>query len=340
MKNVTIAVDMNSGDVGLRATLPAVIRAANLYADAKFILVGKEEEIRNKIPENLLDKISIKNATQTVEMADNPVKVLRSKKDSSMRVSVDLVKDAIADICVSSGNTGALMAMSHTVLKTLPGVDRPAILGVFPDFKGNDTYALDLGANVTATSDNLFQFALLAAAVVDKNPTRKPRVALLNIGQEDIKGTPSIKEAAIMIKGCDSVDFIGYIESDKLLFADVDIIVCDGFTGNIMLKSYEGMVKVLFNKIVASIKKRPLTGFILKRYLKNILKESFSEYRTDKKNGAIFIGLNGLVVKSHGNAGEDAFLNSIELAYKTAKNFCLTSYIDKLGDYFEPKVVA
>lgn len=340
MNNVTIAVDMNSGDIGLPATLPAVLRAARKYNDLNLILVGRDEDIRSQVPKELQDRISIKHASQVVEMTDNPVKALRSKKDSSMRVAIDLVKDSMADICVSSGNTGALMATAHTILKTLPSVDRPAILGVFPDFNGNDTYALDLGANVTATSDNLFQFALLAAAVVDKTSVRKPKVALLNIGQEDIKGTPAIKEAAHMLNGCDTIDFVGYIESDKLLYADVDIIVCDGFSGNVMLKSYEGMVKILFDKLLRSIKKRPITGFILKKYLKNLIKDTFSEYRPDKKNGAIFIGLNGLVVKSHGNAAEDAFLNSLELAYKTAKNFCLNSYSDKLGNYFKTKVVA
>ena len=340
MKTVKIAVDMSSGDSGISATMPAVLRFLQTNPNVELYLVGKKDEITPKIPQDKLSRVKVIHAEQVVEMDDKPVQALRFKKDSSLRLAVDLVKDKVVDICVSSGNTGALMATAHTRLKTLPNVDRPAIMGSFPNAIGKDTFLLDLGANVSATSDNLFQFGVLAAALLGSDENLRPRVSLLNIGHEEIKGTKEVKEAAAMLESCPNIDFVGYTEGDKIFFDDVDIIVCDGFVGNIMLKACEGMVKVLYNKILTSVKKKPLMAFITKKFLKYILSFTFGNYKQDKINGAIFIGLNGLVVKSHGNANEDAFYNALQFANRTVMNFCLERYSQKLASIMKPKVSA
>jgi glycerol-3-phosphate acyltransferase PlsX len=339
MQLVTIAVDISSGDNGSLSTLPASLKFVKNKTDLKLILVGKEKDILPNIPHDLLSRIEVVNAPDVVAMDDDPVVALRKKKYSSMRLAVDLVKDKKADICVSAGNTGALMATAHTRLRTLPGVDRPAIMGVFPNKNGKIIHVLDLGANVTATSDNLFQFSVLASQLVKDNSSHNPKVALLNIGHEDIKGTQAIKEAAAMIKASPHINYVGYIEPDKIFYDDIDIIVCDGFSGNIMLKSCEGMVQLIYDKIVVSIKKRPLLALVIKRVLKSILKEAFNDYRTEERNGAVFLGLNGLVVKSHGNANKEAFLNSLRLAYDTTKKLCIQRYANSLIDILNSEVV-
>ncbi|MBT4885479.1 MAG: phosphate acyltransferase PlsX [Legionellales bacterium] len=327
---IKVAIDISSGDYGARVTLPAAISFAKKNTNIHLFLVGDSSYIKPFIDDDIINKVTIVHAEQIVEMDEEPIKALRYKKKSSMRRAIELVRDKTADICVSSGNTGALMAMSHTILKTLDGVSRPAIMGMFPSYSGSEICILDLGANVTATSDNLCQFAYLASEIVGSMNHNKPRVGILNVGHESIKGTAVVKEAASILETKQDINFIGFVEGDQLFVDKVDIVVCDGFVGNIMLKSCEGMVGLLYKKIRDNLRKKPVFSYLNKTILKSLIKSSFEDYSTDHRNGAVFVGLNGLVIKSHGNAKEAAFENAIQLAYKTANGLNFKSYANKI----------
>ncbi|MBT4803756.1 MAG: phosphate acyltransferase PlsX [Legionellales bacterium] len=327
---VKLAIDISSGDYGGSVTLPAAISFAKKNINVHLFLVGKDTDIEPFIDDDIRARVTVVHAEQVVEMDEEPVKALRFKKKSSMRLAVELVRDKKADICVSSGNTGALMAMSHTILKTLEGISRPAIMGMFPSYNGSEVCILDLGANITADSDNLCQFAYLASEIVGSMNNTKPRVGILNVGHESIKGTTTVKNAASALKAKKEINFIGFVEGDELFFGKVDIVVCDGFVGNIMLKSCEGIVGLIYKKITDNIKKKPVFSYINKAILKSIVKSSFEDYSTDHKNGALFVGLNGLVIKSHGGAKQAAFENSIELAYKTVNRLDFKNYANKI----------
>lgn len=309
-----IALDAMGGDFGPDVVVPAALSFVERRSDVALILVGDETELRERLGSGAPDAIQVRHASQTVGMDESPSKALRGKKDSSMRVAIDLVKGGEAHACVSAGNTGALMATARFVLKTLPGVDRPAIITAVPSVHGH-THMLDLGANVDCTAEHLFQFAVMGSELVKSvDGVAEPKVALLNIGQEEIKGNEQVKQAHELLSKSD-LNYIGYAEGDGIYFGDADLVVSDGFVGNVALKSSEGVAKLvaqslserfrrnLFTRIAAIVSLPVLRGF----------KRSMDPRRY---NGASLLGLRGIVIKSHGGADVVAFENAIGIALK------------------------
>ncbi len=257
-------------------------------------------------------RVSIRHATQQVEMDESPSQALRTKKDSSMRVAIDLVKEGEADACVSAGNTGALMAKARFVLKMLPGIDRPAICCALPAMQGH-SHVLDLGANVDSSSEQLLQFALMGAALtsaVDNKPA--PSVALLNVGEEEIKGDGRVKEAAMLISQS-NLNYVGFVEGDAVFKGSVDVIVCDGFVGNIALKASEGVGRMFLHFAQEEFLRTPLTR--LAAWVSGpVLKAAVRRIDPRRYNGASLLGLRGIVIKSHGSADQVSFATAIDEA--------------------------
>jgi glycerol-3-phosphate acyltransferase PlsX len=305
------------GDFGPEVTIPASLDRLKNNPDLKLILVGDEAILKPKLAKALIDypdRLSIQHASQCVEMDESPSKALKNKKDSSMRVAINLVRDGRANACVSAGNTGALMATARFVLKMIPGIDRPAIISNLPSINGH-THVLDLGANVDCTAEHLFQFAVMGAELVKAvENIENPRVGLLNIGEEDMKGNEQVKSAAKLLENS-SLNYIGYVEGDSLNAGHikVDLIVADGFVGNVALKSIEGAAKMIGSGLKEAFGKNLLTklaGLIAYPVLKSF------KMRIDPRlyNGASFLGLRGLVIKSHGGADVLAFKTAVHLA--------------------------
>lgn len=309
-----IALDAMGGDHGPHVVVPAALQVLSAQDDMKLILVGDSEtllsELRNK--SDISDRLTIQHASQRVEMDELPSQALRSKKDSSMRVAINLVKEGIAHACVSAGNTGALMATARYVLKTLPGVDRPAIISALPTMKGH-THVLDLGANVDCRAEQLFQFGVMGSVLVsavDNLP--RPRVALLNIGQEEIKGNEQVKEAAQLMAGSD-LNYIGFVEGNDIYAGAADVIVCDGFAGNVALKSSEGASRMISHYMKQEFKRNWLTR-IAGLMAAPVLKAFKAKIDPRQYNGASLVGLQGIVIKSHGSADVFAYSCAIQQA--------------------------
>ncbi|MBT8123019.1 MAG: phosphate acyltransferase PlsX [Gammaproteobacteria bacterium] len=312
---VTIALDAMGGDFGSSIVVPAAVLAARKNPDVDFILVGDEAEIRaalDKAGSAGDSQLHVQHATQTVEMDELPSHALRNKKDSSMRVALNQIKEGRAHACVSAGNTGALMATSRFVLKMLPGIDRPAICTALPSEKDH-TWMLDLGANVDCDAKHLLQFALMGseqAGAVDGN--RNPTVGVLNIGEEEMKGNEQVKEAARLISQS-SLNYAGYAEGDDIYKGNFDIIVCDGFIGNISLKTSEGVAKM-----IATFIKQEFTRNIFTKLAALIAMPVLKAFRRRidprRYNGASLLGLRGIVIKSHGSADALSFNNAIKVA--------------------------
>ncbi|HEV3239532.1 MAG TPA: phosphate acyltransferase PlsX [Casimicrobiaceae bacterium] len=313
---VTIAVDAMGGDHGPPVTVAASLQFLEQALDARIVLVGNEAAVRQCLagaPAAALDRLSVRAASEIVEMHEAPAEALRRKKDSSMRVAINLVKDGTAQACVSAGNTGALMAISRFVLKTLPGIDRPAIASQLPTRQGVTT-ALDLGANVNCTAEQLLQFAVMGSALVAAvEGVERPSVGLLNIGEEDIKGNDVVKQAAELLKSS-GLNFHGNVEGTDIYKGTTDVIVCDGFVGNVALKTSEGLALMLADylreEFTRSAPRRLLALFALP------MLNSFKR-RVDPRryNGATLIGLKGVVIKSHGSADVLAFRYALKKAY-------------------------
>lgn len=327
----TIALDAMGGDFGPKVVVPAALSALSKNEDLHLILVGDQEQIESQLQSSSHDRLSVYHASQIVEMDDPPAQALRSKKDSSMRVAINLVKEGHAQACVSAGNTGALMATARYVLHTLAGIDRPAINTTLPSIEGH-TYMLDLGANVDCKAENLFQFAVmgsvLASAVDD---IELPKVGLLNVGQEAIKGNDQVKEANVLLENS-SLNYVGYVEGDGIYCGEVDVVVCDGFVGNVSLKTSEGVSKLISDFAKRSFTKNLYTKFIalLATPIMNEFKGSIDPRRY---NGASLLGLKGIVIKSHGSADAFSFENAISIAYIEAKKDVPT-LIDKQLEHF------
>ncbi len=315
--SLTISIDAMGGDHGPKVTIPASLDCLKNNPDLKLILVGDEAVLKPLLVQGLVDysdRLSIQHASQCVEMDESPAKVLKNKKDSSMRVAINLVHGGHADACVSAGNTGALMATARFVLKMIPGIDRPAIISTLPSIHGH-THVLDLGANVDCTAEHLFQFAVMGNELVKAvEGIEYPRVGLLNIGEEDMKGNEQVKSAAKLLE-LSSLNYIGYIEGDSLNAGSVkvDLIVADGFVGNVALKSIEGAAKMIGFALKEAFSKNYLTKLV--GCLAYPVLKSFKK-RIDPRlyNGASFLGLRGLVIKSHGGADVLAFKTAIQLA--------------------------
>lgn len=316
MNNIpTLALDAMGGDHGPQVVIPAALTTLAQRPSVKLILVGDRAALSAQLRAHKADvgeRLLIQHASQRVEMDELPSQALRNKKDSSMRVALNLVKEGIAHACVSAGNTGALMATARYVLKTLPGVDRPAIISALPTMKGH-THMLDLGANIDCSVEQLFQFAVMGAILVSAvDNVAKPRVGLLNIGEEEIKGNERIKEVARLLTESD-INYIGFIEGDDIYKGTADVVVCDGFIGNIALKSSEGVARMISHYMKQEFKRNlftKLAGLIALPVL-----ASFQRKIDPRRyNGASFIGLQGIVIKSHGGADTIAFGNAINEA--------------------------
>lgn len=302
------------GDFGPDVVVPAAFKALSRHPELNLILVGQEAVIEQAIQaqKKTSDRLSIHHATEIVGMDELPSQALRGKKDSSMRVAINLVKEGTAQACVSAGNTGALMATARFVLKMLPGIDRPAICTTLPTIEGH-THVLDLGANVDSDAQTLLEFAVMGAALTSAaNNQREPTIGLLNIGEEEIKGNERVKEAARLLTNS-HLNYIGYVEGDGIFKGAADVIVCDGFVGNVMLKTTEGVAKMISFYMKQEFKRNPLTmlaGLIAMPVLKAFKK------RIDPReyNGASLLGLQGIVIKSHGSADAYSFTTAISEA--------------------------
>ena len=303
------------GDYGAAVVAQAAVDYLGSNLDTTLILVGDQQEITaqlNKLNVKPYERLKIHHASQRVEMNEPPSQALRNKKDSSMRVSINLVKEGVADACVSAGNTGALMATARYVLKTLPGIDRPAITSTIPSINGH-TYMLDLGANVGCTSKHLLQFAVMGTVLANAiDEIDYPKVGLLNIGEEEIKGNEQVKEANNVLKHS-NLNYVGYVEGDDIYCGDVDVIVCDGFVGNVSLKTSEGLAKMIAHYVKQEFSRNLFTkfcGFMALPVLKAF------KHRIDPRryNGASLLGLRGVVIKSHGGADAFSFQQAINIA--------------------------
>ncbi|RMD70214.1 MAG: phosphate acyltransferase PlsX [Gammaproteobacteria bacterium] len=311
----TIALDAMGGDHGPSVVVPAALQVLREHPELSLLLVGRQDALEKALErEGAAEgpRLRIHHASQVVAMDELPSSALRTKKDSSMRVAVNLVKEGVADACVSAGNTGALMATARFVLKTLPGIHRPAIISPIPTLHGH-THMLDLGANSDCTPEHLFQFAVMGSMlvrVVDNIP--HPRVALLNIGEEEIKGTERVKEAARLISQSD-LNYIGYIEGHDIYRGVADVVVCDGFVGNVALKASEGVAMVVRHYMQEAFRRNLWTrmaGLVASPVLRSLARKMDAR----RYNGASFLGVRGIVIKSHGGADALAFAHAIEVA--------------------------
>ena len=325
--NPTIALDAMGGDYGPEVVVPAALVSLDRNPNLNLILVGDGAILKASVANSnhFGNRLTIRHASELVEMHESPSKALRNKKDSSMRVAINQVKDGTADACVSAGNTGALMAISKFVLKTIPGIDRPAIIGVVPSLHGH-THVLDLGANVDCSAEHLLQFAIMGyelVKAVEKIPN--PKVGLLNIGEEEIKGNEQVKQAVKLI--ADShINFIGFVEGNDIYTGDVDIVVTDGFIGNVALKASEGLAKMISVALKQAFSESLLTK-IAGVVALPVLRAFRKRFDPRQYNGASLVGLRGIVVKSHGNADRTAFAKAIEIAVLEIEN----AVPDKIG---------
>ncbi|HEU0043820.1 phosphate acyltransferase PlsX [Sphingomonas sp.] len=339
----TIAVDAMGGDEGLAVMLAGVAQAAGRHAGMRFILVGDELRVAEGLKKHpsLLAHAEVVHAPQVVGASDKPSQAIRRARTTSMGIAIDLVKKGRAGAAVSSGNTGAMMAMAKLSLRMLPGIDRPALAAPLPTLGANDVVMLDLGANTEVDARNLVQFAVMGAAyariIFD---LESPRVALLNIGSEDQKGTDVIRDAAQALRDATlPMTFTGFVEGDKLARGDHDVIVCDGFAGNIALKTAEGTAR-----FVADLLKRAFTsslrskfGFLVSRPATRLLRDHLDP---NNHNGAVFLGLNGIVVKSHGGASANGVATAIGNAAKMVRADLIRRIADDLGDFSKPDIGA
>ncbi len=321
---VSLAVDVMGGDHGPSATLPACRALLDLHPQSRVLLVGQPEAMQAGLRQHGLanhPRAQVVSASEVVTMDDSVEVALRRKKDSSMRRAIELVKDGTADACVSSGNTGALMAVARYVLKTLPGIDRPAIATYLPNALGSGTLMLDLGANVDCEAEHLLQFAVMGTAFASAGGHPNPRVGLLNIGEEVIKGNEMIKQAGELLRQAHAegrLNFFGNVEGNDIFKGTADIVVCDGFVGNVALKTSEGLAQMLAGMIREEFTRTPLTKLmaivampVLQHFRKRV------DHR--RYNGAALLGLRGLVMKSHGSADAFAFQQALERAHEAAE---------------------
>ena len=317
---VSISVDAMGGDFGPKITVPASLNFLKSHPDASITLVGNESIIKKflKKPIESVDRLSITHTTQFVTMDESPQSALKNKKSSSMRLSINLVKEGAADAIVSAGNTGALMATGRFVLRMLPGIDRPAIASFLPNQKGTSCM-LDLGANADCTSHHLTQFAIMGSilsSVISKK--KKPSVGLLNIGSESIKGNEVTKETYELLKKS-HLNFYGNVEGNDIFKGTTDVVVCDGFVGNISLKTTEGLAKMFADFLGQEFKKNIGTKF-LALFALPVLKAFKKRLDPRRYNGAAFLGINGIVVKSHGSADAFSFEHALMTAYEEANS--------------------
>lgn len=330
---LTIALDIMGGDNGPLVTLPAALKALQENTHLHYILCGDQAIIRaflDNSPPFDQDRIQIEHCEQQVEMDERPTAALRNKKHSSMRRMLELVEEGKADACVSAGNTGALLAMAYYVLKTLPGIDRPALISSVPTTTKHTVYLLDLGANVNCDSETLFQYAVMGAVQAEEVAgIQNPRVALLNVGEEQIKGNDQVKYTSQLLSAAKGINYIGFVEGNDIFTDSADVVVTDGFVGNIALKSCEGLANLVIDEVKKVSNKNLMTRIMAKIALP-LLRKIYLTVNPDQYNGASLIGLRGIVVKSHGNASVDAFVYAIQEAIQEVSRQVPTKIKDKI----------
>jgi glycerol-3-phosphate acyltransferase PlsX len=330
--SVRIAIDCMGGDHGLPVTVPAALAFVDHHDDAEVILVGREPEIVAALRgagRSTGGRISVRHASEVVAMDDPVSQALRRKRDSSMRIAIELVRDGHADACVSAGNTGALMAISRFVLSMVDGIERPAIAAPLPTQTGGQTMMLDLGANVDCEPAHLLQFAVMGAALASAlGGPERPRVGLLNVGEEMIKGNEVVKQAAELLRSS-GLNFHGNVEGDDIYRGTVDVVVCDGFVGNVALKTSEGLAQMLAGFIREEFTRGPLAKAmallaypVLTRFKKRV------DHR--RYNGASLVGLRGIVIKSHGSSDVYGFEQAVKRGYDAARNGLLRRITDAI----------
>lgn len=326
-----ISVDAMGGDFGPPVTVPAALKILKKYENISIILVGDSDKITKILKKKKSlnhPRILVHHTTQVVGMDELPQTALKNKKDSSMRVSINLVKEGAADACVSAGNTGALMATARFVLRMLPGIDRPAISSELPSDNGT-TCMLDLGANADCTPEQLLQFGIMGSILTNVlHKKNNPSIGLLSNGSESMKGSEVVKKSAELFRDS-HLNFYGNVEGDDIFKGTTDVVVCDGFTGNISLKTTEGLAKMMANFLMLEFKRNWLTKIsaiialpVLKRFKKRLDPRRY--------NGASFLGLNGIVVKSHGGADEFAFIHALETTISESENDVISKIKDQL----------
>src|SRR6202049_4326228 len=319
-----------SGDRGPSVSVPAAVAAAREFGNVRFTLIGRQPDLERELGSAFPANVSCLFAADVVEMTDHPREALRRKRDSSMRRAIDLVKTNVAHACVSAGNTGALMATAHFVLKMLPGVERPAIVSLIPS-RGGHTYMLDLGANASCTPVQLSQFAVMGSVLAAdlEGAHARPRVGLLNIGEEEIKGNDTVQAAHNLLTASD-LNYVGFVEGHDIFSDKVDVVVTDGFTGNVALKTMEGAAKLISDTL-----RTEFTRNFARKLRALAAKPALDALRTRldprRYNGATMVGLNGIVIKSHGGADLFGFQRAIEVAIQEARNGVPAKIIERLG---------
>ncbi|WP_318374553.1 phosphate acyltransferase PlsX [Enterobacter sp.] len=325
MTRLTLALDVMGGDFGPSVTVPAALQALNSNSQLTLLLVGDPDAITPLLARADFEqrsRLQVIPAQSVIASDARASQAIRNSRGSSMRVALELVKEGRAEACVSAGNTGALMGLAKLLLRPIEGIERPALMTVLPHQQKGKTVVLDLGANVDCDSTMLMQFALMGSVMAeDVLGIPHPRVALLNIGEEETKGLDSIRDAAALLKSIPSINYIGYLEANELLTGKTDVLVCDGFTGNVTLKTMEGVVRMFLSllKSQGEGKKRSWWLILLKRWLQKSLSRRFSHLNPDQYNGACLLGLRGTVIKSHGAANQRAFTVAIEQAVQAVQ---------------------
>lgn len=317
---ITVAVDAMGGDVGLKVTVPAALHFLRDYPDVELILVGDETAMKEALSGQVSNpRLHLRHASEVVGMDESPQAALKGKKNSSMRIALDLVKEQAAQAAVSAGNTGALMATARFVLKMLPGIERPAIAKLLPNKHGTVTCALDLGANIDSNAERLVQFGIMGVELISAiRGIENPTVGLLNVGTEDIKGSESVREAAMMMKES-GLNYRGYVEGNDIYLGTVDVIVTDGFTGNVALKTSEGLARMIGIYLKEEYS-RGLWSRLAALISLPVLKRFRDRADARRYNGASLLGLRGSVVKSHGGTDATGFYFALVQAYKEAQN--------------------
>ncbi|MDI9221656.1 phosphate acyltransferase PlsX [Pantoea sp. EA-12] len=325
MTRLTLAVDAMGGDFGPCVTVPASLQALASHTHLVLLLVGDPDIISSflaKADSSLLGRVQVIPAESVIASDAKPSQAIRNSRGSSMRVALEQVKEGRAQACISAGNTGALMGLAKMLLKPLDGIERPALMTVLPHQQHGKTVVLDLGANVESDSDMLVQFAVMGAVMAEEVlEIAKPRVALLNIGQEETKGLETIRAASAVLRDTPQINYIGYLEGNDLLTGKTDVLVCDGFVGNVTLKTMEGVVRMFLSLLKSSEdgKKRAWWLKLVGRWIQKRLAKRFGHLNPDQYNGACLLGLRGTVIKSHGAANQRAFAVAIEQAEQAVR---------------------
>ncbi|MFS1539390.1 MAG: phosphate acyltransferase PlsX [Candidatus Phlomobacter fragariae] len=326
MANLTLALDAMCGDKGPCIIVPVALQALASNPQLRLLLVGIPEILKPLLADQraeLRHRLQIIPAEYAIANDINPLQAIRKSKGSSMRIALELVKSGQAQACISAGNTGVLMVLAKLILKAINDIERPALTTILPNQKQGKTVVLDLGANVNCDSQMLVQFAVMGAVMAEEVANiSNPRVALLNIGEEESKGLDNIREAASILKATPSINYIGYVEGNELLTGKADVFVCDGFAGNVTLKTMEGVICVILSLVKSSTTENKISSLLMKLikpWLQKRITKRFGHLDPDQYNGASLLGLKGIVIKSHGAANQKAFKAAIEQAIQAVE---------------------